>query len=289
VIDSHMREQDFTDHQRLVSVPMKASIYRRLSEIHGRTEIHDVYIPSWVTMFTVFVQMTPRWDGQARDVLLGVLSSPYLHPKIAIAVDEDVNIYDPRELFWAISTRVNPERDVIMIPHERIHPLDISADFTPGVDGAAGGAHREPAEIAADFLGGSDRSPNGAERGRADLGADLLHAAHRADDRLGHGVHETDRERFGALERRAYGVGHASIAERFGRGNRCGLCARATPGLSWHGGHPPLGPREIVTLWKHGECPSNTRLVRGMKFFHRTKRVWAGRNRNVVNAPQPDW
>jgi len=60
-----------------------------------------------------------------------VLSSPYLHPKIAIAVDEDVNIYDPRELFWAISTRVNPERDVIMIPHERIHPLDISA---PNVD-----------------------------------------------------------------------------------------------------------------------------------------------------------
>ncbi len=51
---------------------------------------HDVYIPPWVTMFTVFVQLTPRWDAQARDVLLGVLSSPYLHPKIAIAVDEDV-------------------------------------------------------------------------------------------------------------------------------------------------------------------------------------------------------
>src|SRR5437667_380383 len=123
----HMQATVFTDHQPLVSVPMEASLFRRLSEIHGRTEIHDVYIPPWVTMFTVFVQMTPRWDGQARDVLLGVLSSPYLHPKIAIAVDEDVNIYDPRELFWAISTRVNPERDVIMIPHERIHPLDISA------------------------------------------------------------------------------------------------------------------------------------------------------------------
>src|SRR6266516_4364700 len=83
------------------------------------------------TVFTVFVQMTPRWDGQARAVLLGALSSPYLHPKIAIAVDEDVDIYDPRDLFWAISTRVNPERDVIVIPHERIHPLDISA---PNVD-----------------------------------------------------------------------------------------------------------------------------------------------------------
>ena len=59
----HMQATVFTDHQPLVSVPMEASLYRRLSEIHGRTEIHDVYIPPWVTMFTVFVQMTPRWDG----------------------------------------------------------------------------------------------------------------------------------------------------------------------------------------------------------------------------------
>ena len=127
----HMQATRFTDHQPLVSVPMEASLYRRLREIHGHTDVHDVYIPPWVTMFTVFVQVTPRWDGQARDVLLGTLSCPYLHPKIAIAVDEDVDIYNPWEVFWAISTRVNPERDIIMIPHERIHPLDISA---PNVD-----------------------------------------------------------------------------------------------------------------------------------------------------------
>ena len=103
----------------------------RLSEVHGRTEIHDVYIPPWVTMFTVFVQMTPAGTVRRATCSLEALSSPYLHPKIAIAVDEDVNIYDPREVFWAISTRLNPERDVIVIPHERIHPLDISA---PNVD-----------------------------------------------------------------------------------------------------------------------------------------------------------
>jgi 3-polyprenyl-4-hydroxybenzoate decarboxylase len=75
--------------------------------------------------------MTARWDGQARDVLLAALSSPNLHPKIVIAVDQDVNVHDPKEVFWAMSTRVNPERDVIVIPHERIHPLDISV---PRVD-----------------------------------------------------------------------------------------------------------------------------------------------------------
>ena len=123
----HMQATLFTDHQVLVSLMLEATLYNRLRDVHGFSEIHDVYIPSWVTMFTVFVQMTPRWEGQARDVLLAALTSPNLHPKIVIAVDEDVNVHDPREVFWAISTRVNPERDVIVIPHERIHPLDISA------------------------------------------------------------------------------------------------------------------------------------------------------------------
>lgn len=123
----HVQATQFTDHQVLVSLPMEATLYNRLRDVHGHSEIHDVYIPPWVTMFIVFIQMTPRWEGQARDVLLAALSSPNLHPKIVIAVDQDVNIHDPRDIFWAISTRVNPEKDVIVIPHERIHPLDISA------------------------------------------------------------------------------------------------------------------------------------------------------------------
>jgi UbiD family decarboxylase len=127
----HIQSTHFTDHQVLVSLPMEATLFNRLRDVHGKTEIHDVSIPRWVTMFMVFIQMTARWDGQARDVLLAALSSPNLHPKIVVAVDQDVNIHDPKEIFWAMATRVNPERDVIVIPHERIHPLDISV---PRVD-----------------------------------------------------------------------------------------------------------------------------------------------------------
>jgi 4-hydroxy-3-polyprenylbenzoate decarboxylase/2,5-furandicarboxylate decarboxylase 1 len=116
----------FTDHQVLVSLPMEATLYNRLRDVHGFSDVHEVYIPTWVTMFIVFIQMTPRWDGQARDVLLAALSSPNLHPKIVIAVDQDVDLHNPQDIFWAMANRVNPERDVIVIPHERIHPLDIS-------------------------------------------------------------------------------------------------------------------------------------------------------------------
>ena len=41
-------------------------------------------------------------------MLLAALSSEYQHPKVAIAVDADVDIFNPAELLWALTTRVDP-------------------------------------------------------------------------------------------------------------------------------------------------------------------------------------
>ncbi len=57
-------------------------------------------------------------------MLLSALSSQYLHPKVAIAVDEDVDIFNPAEILWAMSTRVNPQTDVLVVNDTRIHPMD---------------------------------------------------------------------------------------------------------------------------------------------------------------------
>lgn len=123
----HMQATWFTDHQPLVALPMEAGLFQRLSEVQGGSLIHDVHVAPWASLFLVLVQMTPRWEGQARAVGLAALSSSYLHPKVVVVVDEDVDIYNPREVLWAISTRVHPELDVHILPRERIHPLDISA------------------------------------------------------------------------------------------------------------------------------------------------------------------
>jgi len=53
---------------------------------------------------------------------------------VAIAVDEDVDIYNAEEVLWAISTRFNPAIDAIVIPHERLHPLDISIPDSGGYE-----------------------------------------------------------------------------------------------------------------------------------------------------------
>lgn len=106
-------------------VPMAATIFRRLRNIGGFVDLKNVLILPGI--FGVVVQMTPRYWGEAKNVLLGALSSEYFHPKVAIAVDEDVNIFSENDLLWALSTRVNPEEDITIIPGLRIHSMDPAA------------------------------------------------------------------------------------------------------------------------------------------------------------------
>ncbi|OGA68967.1 MAG: hypothetical protein A3G83_11650 [Betaproteobacteria bacterium RIFCSPLOWO2_12_FULL_68_20] len=105
-------------------LPMSATIFRRLKDVGGGPNLHNVMaLPG---IFAIAVQMTPRAYGEAKNLLLAALSSEYQHPKIAIAVDADVDIFNPSELLWAIATRVNPERDIVIIPDTHNHAMDAS-------------------------------------------------------------------------------------------------------------------------------------------------------------------
>jgi len=85
-----------------------------------------VFVPPWASQFMMIIQMEARWDGQVRDTLLSALTGPNLHVKIAIAVDEDVDIYNAEEVLWAIACRCDPQTMTHMLPGSRLHPLDIS-------------------------------------------------------------------------------------------------------------------------------------------------------------------
>jgi 2,5-furandicarboxylate decarboxylase 1 len=77
-------------------------------------------------IFGVVVQMTARAYGEAKNILMAALSGEYQHPKVAIAVDADVDIFNPAEVLWALSTRVNPQQDVVIIPGTHNHAMDAS-------------------------------------------------------------------------------------------------------------------------------------------------------------------
>lgn len=123
----HIQATKFTDHQVLGALPVEAGIYNRVRETAGGIDVHDVACPAWCSRYVVIVKMTPRFDGEARAALMAALSSPYLYPKTAIAVDEDVDIHDARDVMWALGTRVNPETDVTVVPGMRAHLLDLAS------------------------------------------------------------------------------------------------------------------------------------------------------------------
>ena len=106
-------------------VSMAALLFRDIKSTGGSIDLKDVYC-NWGSTFGVVIKMTPKLYGEVKPVLAAALSSTYLHPKVAVAVDEDVDIYDPQDVAWAITTRTNPVNDVMIIPDTKGHPLDIA-------------------------------------------------------------------------------------------------------------------------------------------------------------------
>jgi 2,5-furandicarboxylate decarboxylase 1 len=116
----------FTDHQEMPRLFHEAILYERLRAMG--VKVRDVHFPTGGGALAVIVQVEPVHDGQVTDALLSVLGSPWMNTKMAIAVDPDIDIYDPRDVQFALATRVNPSRDVIIIDNARGCPFDPSAE-----------------------------------------------------------------------------------------------------------------------------------------------------------------
>ncbi len=78
--------------------------------------------------FWGIVQINAKFKrpGQVRNLLLAMT---YLMPrlKFLVAVDDDIDIYDTLDVFWAISTRVDPARDTFTVPETGTGPIDPSS------------------------------------------------------------------------------------------------------------------------------------------------------------------
>jgi len=67
--------------------------------------------------------------GEGKNALLAALSVSDI--KHAVVVDDDIDVYNPLEVEWAIATRVQGDRDVFVISGARTKPLDPSLPVMP--------------------------------------------------------------------------------------------------------------------------------------------------------------
>ncbi|MCE9659361.1 MAG: UbiD family decarboxylase [Burkholderiales bacterium] len=100
-------------------------------------EIVDFYLPPEGCSYRMaIVSIAKRYPGHAKRVMFGIWSflRQFMYTKFIVVVDEDVNARDWQDVVWAITTRMDPVRDTVLVDHT---PID-SLDFASPVSGLGG-------------------------------------------------------------------------------------------------------------------------------------------------------
>ena len=93
-------------------------------------EIVDFWLPPEACSYRVaVVSMKKAYAGHAKRVMMAVWSylRQFMYTKFVIVVDEDIDARDWNDVIWAISTQVDPVRDVTMIDNTPIDYLDFAS------------------------------------------------------------------------------------------------------------------------------------------------------------------
>ncbi len=112
------------EHLLLGAIPREATLLGHLRR--SFPSVLDVHLSmGGVGRYVLYVRMRPRQPGEAKNVIAGAFAGHY-DLKTVIVVDEDVDIHDPREVEWAVTTRFQADRDLVLITNAQCSKLDPS-------------------------------------------------------------------------------------------------------------------------------------------------------------------
>jgi 2,5-furandicarboxylate decarboxylase 1 len=116
----------YTEHRLLMGLPIESKIFGYVKNTVPTTK--SVYLTdggsNWLN---AVIQIKKRLEGEPKNAILTAFSA---HPslKIAIVVDDDINPEDPVEVEYAVSTRTQADKDIIIITNTKGSSLDPSSD-----------------------------------------------------------------------------------------------------------------------------------------------------------------
>jgi 4-hydroxy-3-polyprenylbenzoate decarboxylase len=93
-------------------------------------EIVDFFLPMEALSYkAAIISIDKAYPGQARRAALAFWSAlpQFTYTKFVIVVDREINIRDPRQVVWALSSRVDPVRDVFILPQTPFDTLDFAS------------------------------------------------------------------------------------------------------------------------------------------------------------------
>jgi 4-hydroxy-3-polyprenylbenzoate decarboxylase len=103
-------------------------------------EIVDFYLPPEGCSYRMaVVSIKKQYPGHARRVMMGCWSflRQFMYTKFIVVVDDDINTRDWKEVIWAITTRMDPVRDTMLVENTPIDYLDFASPVS-GLGGKMG-------------------------------------------------------------------------------------------------------------------------------------------------------
>jgi 4-hydroxy-3-polyprenylbenzoate decarboxylase len=93
-------------------------------------EIIDFYLPPEGCSYRMAViSMKKQYAGHAKRVMLGTWSylRQFMYTKFVIVTDDDINVRDWQDVIWAMTTRMDPARDITLLENTPIDYLDFAS------------------------------------------------------------------------------------------------------------------------------------------------------------------
>jgi 2,5-furandicarboxylate decarboxylase 1 len=121
----HDLDPSHREHNLSGALSFEASVFDAVKKLVP--SVQAVYMPpSGSCVFTAYVQIKKRVPGEGKSAgIAAIAAEPNL--KIAIVVDDDVDIYDEAQVLWAIATHCEADRDLTIIPNAMGAHLNPSA------------------------------------------------------------------------------------------------------------------------------------------------------------------
>jgi len=117
------------EHKFLMGMPKAPTIFNEVNKV---CECKDVYItPGGCSWLHAVVQIRKQNPDDGKKAIEAAFKG-HRSLKHCIVVDDDINIYDPNDVEWAIATRFQADKDAVILLKQRGSSLDPSGDLTEG-------------------------------------------------------------------------------------------------------------------------------------------------------------
>ncbi|MGE3711544.1 MAG: UbiD family decarboxylase [Hyphomicrobiaceae bacterium] len=110
------------EHLMLGGIPREATLLAHLKR--SFPNVRDVHLaPGGVCRYHLYVKIAKRSEGEPKNIMMGAFAGHY-DVKLVVVVDEDVDIHNPERVEWAIATRFQADRGLLVVTDSQGSKLD---------------------------------------------------------------------------------------------------------------------------------------------------------------------